>query len=209
MMAHKTAARLVGGAVLVLLAAGCSSKTKDTGANNTGTPNDGTPKTTSGNGNGNGNNQGGKANTMDSWERVKEQAGDGAEVGEVHQVVVAGFEFFYVTTAAGNDMATGYAVAVQAAPPAMLRGTDAMRAVVGTGFKDAAGLATLALLFLQGGGAVVTAPSAAERAAGAMAPSISGNQLTYWYETADGMSQDLSHSRIDLTTFAVMSDANP
>jgi hypothetical protein len=195
MMVHEMAARLVGCAVLVLLTAGCSSKTKDTGAGNTGTPSEGTTNAA-----GNGNS--GRANTMDSWERVKEQAGDRAEVGEVHQVIVAGFEFFYVTTAAGNDIATGYAVAVRATPPAMLRGADAMRAVLDTGFQDAAGLATLAVLFLQGGGAVVTAPTADERAAGVTAPSISGNQLTYWYETADGMSQDLSHSRVDLTTFS-------
>jgi hypothetical protein len=192
----------------VLLAAACSSKSKDTGAGNTNATKDGAGGgVVADAGNKTGNNN--KANAMDSWDLVKQQAGDSAEVGEITTTNIPGFELFFVTTAGGNDMTAGYAVAVHAG--AQLRGADAFKAVMASGYNDAAGLAVVAVMFLEHGGAVVATPDPDESASGVTAPAVNGNELSYWYYKTGGMAEDLRRSRVDLTTLAVTigSDTTP
>ncbi|HEY5920917.1 MAG TPA: HEAT repeat domain-containing protein [Kofleriaceae bacterium] len=145
---------------------------------------------------------------MTNDEILREKVGPDMIVTPWTGPAVAGFDLFFVRTKSSEgDPSSGAGAVVHAGD--VLRGQDAMRAVIATGTKDAHALAAYSSYLLAHGADPLTSGDGVSAPPPEKAlikpPVLAGTSLEYWSYQPQIGAPVLLHTKLDLTTLAIAS----
>ena len=145
---------------------------------------------------------------MTNDEILREKVGSDMIVTPWTGPAVAGFDLYFVNTKSSEgDPASGAGAVVHAGD--VLRGQDAMRAVIATGTKDAHALAAYSSYLLAHGADPLTSDKGVSAPPPEKAlikpPAITGSSLEYWTYQPQIGAPVLLHTKLDLGTLAIAS----